>query len=135
MLASNLEVLANPDTEQKLPLTEVLEPLVTNKLPVSHQTSDTTPTKRGNELLQQGDPFGGVGVTLLIQKVPVDREGNAIIDNRQHQQVDGILTKQPIRPIQAQSIPLDWLGQQGHYQFGNDIVVQFKLGKKRCKRR
>ena len=101
LLTGHLKVLFDPDAKGDLVLTQKLEPLFAHKFAISQQPGDTLGPESGQELFHNRYAFGGIGVALLVQKHPVNRKGDPLVNDTQHQQVDGKVAKLPVGSIQT----------------------------------
>src|SRR6266545_2995313 len=80
-------ILANTDTEVDVVSHQPLEPNFADKLTVCAQIQDRTGTKQGDKLSYNGLALSRVGIAFLLQDRPQHRDGDALINNAQHQNV------------------------------------------------
>src|SRR3954467_3605861 len=71
-------------------------------LPISNQSSDGGLAKDGAEAGQKGAPLSRGGVPGSVENVPHHRNGDAIANDREHQDIDVVLAEFPTRAVEGQ---------------------------------
>src|SRR3954466_1358335 len=80
--------LAKGGAEAGRPLSKGRHPGRADELPISNQSGDGGLAKDGAEAGQKGAPLSRGGVPGSAENVPHHRKGNAVMDDRQHQDAD-----------------------------------------------
>src|SRR5205085_551987 len=121
----HLGILANPDTKRDMVGLQPLEPSFANKLAVGAQIQDRIDAKQGNKLSQDGLALGGVGIAFLLQDRPQHRNGYALVNQAQHQNIQRRLAELPVAAVQSQH-PRTRHAAKRNEQDRDDGVTDFK---------
>src|SRR3954467_14730140 len=84
------------------PLRKGRHPGRADELPISNQSGDGGLAKDGAKAGQKGAPLSRGGVPGSAENVPHHRNGNALMDDRQHQDIDVVAAKLPTRAVEGQ---------------------------------
>jgi len=85
---ADVEGVLDAQDERDVPLSKGRHPGCADELPISNQSGDGGLAKDGAEAGQKGAPLSRGGVPGSVENVPHHRDGNAIANDRQHQDID-----------------------------------------------
>jgi hypothetical protein len=94
-------VTFDPDAKPNPLPFEKFHPVRADKLPVSRETLDPVSAELTEKMLEQGDPFEGVGIAAFVQEYPQERDSNAIIGDGKHENIDIQVAEFPVRAVKA----------------------------------
>src|SRR3954447_13408030 len=99
---ADVEGVLNAQDERDVPLSKGRHPGRADELPISNQSDDGGLAKDGAKAGQKGAPLSRGGVSGSAENVPHHRNGNAVADDRQHQDIDVVLAEFPTRAVEGQ---------------------------------
>lgn len=100
-----------------------------DEFPVAQKQADAV-AQQMQALLQKGDAVCRVRVAaLVVQQLPVQRDGDVPTARHDHQDIDLALAKIPFRPVYAQRY-LPTFGQEHRQQQGHLFIIKGYLPKK-----
>src|SRR3954447_351861 len=99
---ADMEAVLDAQDERDAPLRKRRHPGRADELPIGDQSSDGGLAKDGAEAGQRGAPLSRGGGPGSAENVPHHRNGDAVMDDRQHQDIDVVLAKLPTRAVERQ---------------------------------
>src|SRR3954469_20078242 len=99
---ADVEGVLDAQDERDVPLRKRPHPGRADELPISNQSDDGGLAKDGAEAGQKGAPLSRGGGPGSVKNVPHHRNGNAVMDDRQHQDIDVVAAKLPTRAVEGQ---------------------------------
>src|SRR5215210_4790326 len=99
---ADLEGVLDAQDERDVPLSKRRHPGCADELPISNQSGDRGLAKDGAEAGQKGAPLSRGGVPSSAENVPHHRDGNAIANDREHQDIDFVSAELPTRAVKGQ---------------------------------
>ncbi len=118
-----LEVVANTDIVSDAVAVQEIKPAIPDELPVGHNGPDHILAKEPYGTVDQTDTLLDIGVAALVQHGEQQREGNPLVDNTQHEDVDIGLSELPVRPVNTQDQSV-LFGEQAEDQTRYQVPVQ-----------
>jgi hypothetical protein len=98
----DLEVGANADMEVDGAVLQPRQPVVAEELAIGQQAGDLVGPEQGDDTLDDRDALAGVGVAPLVEELPQHGNGNAAVNDADHQDVHVAAAELPIGPIHGQ---------------------------------
>src|SRR4051812_47426509 len=98
----DVEGVLDAQDERDVPLRKRRHPGRADELPISNQSGDGGLAKDGAKAGQKGAPLSRGGGPGSAENVPHHRNGNAVMDDRQHQDIDVVAAKLPTRAVEGQ---------------------------------
>src|SRR3954447_15293240 len=98
---ADVEGVLNAQDERDVPLRKRRHPGRADELPISNQSGDGSLAKDGTEAGQKGAPLSRGGVPSSAENVPHHRNGNALMDDREHQDIDFVSAELPTRAVES----------------------------------
>ena len=102
LVRTHRQIRFNATAKTNRTLFQVTPPVGSDKLPVGQQVRDARGAKRGAKSLHQRDPLVAIRVPRFVQGAPKQRDGDALIDHAQHQDIQLRFPQFPVAPIQTQ---------------------------------
>src|SRR3954447_1962892 len=99
---ADVEGILDAQDERDVPLSKRRHPGRADELPISNQSGDGPLAKDGAEARQKGAPLSRAGVPGSAENVPHHRNGNAIANDREHQDIDVVSAERPTRAVESQ---------------------------------
>src|SRR3954452_15888087 len=99
---ADVEGVLDAQDERDVPLRKRPHPGRADELPISNQSDDGGLAKDGAKAGQKGAPLSRGGGPGSAENVPHHRNGNAVMDDRQHQDIDVVAAKLPTRAVEGQ---------------------------------
>ena len=99
---ADVEGVLDAQDERDVPLRKRPHPGRADELPISNQSGDGGLAKDGAEAGQKGAPLSRGGGPGSVENVPHHRNGNALMDDREHQDIDVVAAKLPTRAVEGQ---------------------------------
>jgi len=99
---ADVEGVLDAQDERDVPLSKGRHPGRADELPIGDQSSDGGLAKDGAEAGQKGAPLSRGGGPGSVENVPHHRNGNAIANDREHQDIDIVLAEFPTRAVEGQ---------------------------------
>src|SRR3954447_24339052 len=99
---ADVEGVLDAQDERDVPLRKRPHPGSADELPISNQSSDGGLAKDGAKAGQKGAPLSRGGGPGSVENVPHHRNGDAIANDREHQDIDVVAAKLPTRAVEGQ---------------------------------
>jgi hypothetical protein len=97
-----VERVLDAQDERDVPLSKGRHPGSADELPIGDQSGDGSLAKDGAEAGQKGAPLSRGRVPGSVKNVPHHRDGNAVANDREHQDIDGVPAERPTRAVEGQ---------------------------------
>src|SRR3954466_13547444 len=99
---ADLEGVLDGQDERDVLLSKRRHPGCADKLPISNQSGDGGLAKDSAEARQKGAPLSRGGGPGSAEDVPHHRNGDAIANDREHQDIDVVAAEFPTRAVESQ---------------------------------
>src|SRR5687767_7365407 len=98
---ADVEGVLDAQDERDVPLSKRHHPSPADELPIGNQSSDGGLAQDGAEAGQKGAPLSRGGGPGSVENVPHHRNGNAIANDREHQDIDVVPAEFPTRAVEG----------------------------------
>ena len=99
---ADVEGVLDAQDDRDVPLSKGRHPGPADELPIGDQSGDGGLAKAGAEAGQKGAPLSRGGVPSSVETVPHHRNGDAVADDREHQDIDVVPAELPARAVEGQ---------------------------------
>src|SRR3954453_16298950 len=99
---ADVEGVFDTQDERDVPLSKGRHPGRADELPIGDQSGDGGLAKDGAEAEQKGAALSRGGVPGAVENVPHHRNGDAIANDREHQDIDVVPAELPKRAVEGQ---------------------------------
>ncbi len=99
---ADVERVLDAQDERDVPLSKGRHPGRADELPIGDQSGDGGLAKDGAEAGQKGAALSRGGVPGSAENVPHHRNGDAIANDREHQDIDVVPAERPARAVEGQ---------------------------------
>src|SRR3954451_23114329 len=99
---ADVEGVLDTQDERDVPLSKRRHPGRADELPIGDQSGDGGLAKDGAKAGQKGAPLSRGGVPGSAENVPHHRNGDALMDDREHQDIDVVAAEFPTRAVEGQ---------------------------------
>src|SRR4051795_11100220 len=99
---ADVEDVLDAQDERDVPLRKGRHPGRADELPIGDQSGDRGLAKDGAEAGQKGAPLSRGGGPGAVKNVPHHRNGDAIANDREHQDIDVVPAELPTRAVKGQ---------------------------------
>src|SRR3954453_11060679 len=99
---AGVERVLEAQDERDVPLRKGRHPGRADELPIGDQSGDGSLAKDGAEAGQKGAPLSRGGGPGAVKNVPHHRNGNAVADDREHEDIDVVSAEFPTRAVEGQ---------------------------------
>src|SRR5215210_9530775 len=99
---ADVEGVLDAQDERDIPLSKGRHPGCADELPISNQSGDGGLAKDGAKAGQKGAALSRGRVPGAVENVPHHQDGNAIANDREHQDIDVVAAELPTRAVEGQ---------------------------------
>lgn len=102
-LIENKIIFSDSNTKADILPVKIAQPIFSDELSISSDEIDFSHAKYSKELLEKSNPFSGMTVSFVVQSCPEKRNGTALDNDSENEEVDLLFPPVPVGSIDSEN--------------------------------